>query len=82
LEEIDEISRLLIYLIRAGAGVRVIYCFIKMIDAEEVQTYKNRIKNLSKFYILAECIFQLKQIAFYYFTGNGRLGGGAIPGKF
>lgn len=68
MDEINVLSKLILRLIRAGIGVRVIYCFIKMIDGQEVEVYKSRVKKAIKYYILAESIFQLKDIAIYYFS--------------
>lgn len=65
---LDDISMAVIVLIRAGAVFRFIYCMVRLQDAEEEQTqYKKRAKNTVMFYVLAECIWQIKEIVFYYY---------------
>lgn len=55
-------------LIRAGAVFRVIYCFIRMgASEEEGAMYKKRAKNTAIFYVLAECIWQIKDIILAYY---------------
>lgn len=67
---LKELSIAFIWLIRAGTVTRIAYCFIKMIqNDEEVGIYKKRMRNAIVFLILAESIWQLKDIAIYYF-GN------------
>lgn len=57
-----------IMLIRLGAGLRVIYCFIVMgADEEQSGTYKKRIKNTIIFYIMAECIWIIRDIVMHYY---------------
>lgn len=65
---LDDISMAVIVLIRAGAVFRFIYCMVRLQGAEEEQTqYKKRTKNTVMFYVLAECIWQIKEIVFYYY---------------
>jgi hypothetical protein len=65
---IDDISRVIIWLIRAGAIFRIAYCFFCLIsNEEEAQSFKSRIKNVLLFYIIAESIFQIKNIIIHYF---------------
>ncbi len=67
---LKELSIAFIWLIRAGTVTRIAYCFIKMIqNDEEVGIYKKRMRNVMIFLILAESIWQLKDIAIHYF-GN------------
>jgi len=68
MNEIDEISRLILWLIRAAGGLRIAYCFMKM-KSEEAGIYWKRIKKALEAYIIAECTFQLVDIAKYYFSG-------------
>ena len=57
-----------IVLIRAGAVFRFIYCMVRLQGAEEEQAqYKKRVKNTVMFYVMAECIWQIKEIVFYYY---------------
>lgn len=67
---LKELSMAFIWLIRAGTITRVAYCFIKVIqDDEELGVYKKRMKNALIFLILAESIWQLKDIAIHYLGG-------------
>ena len=69
----DGLSNALLWLIRAGAGLRGIECFLKIMgNPDEVEVYKRRIKNVIKFYVLSEGVFQLKDIAIFYFKQGGR----------
>ncbi len=57
-----------IWLIRAGTVTRVAYCLFKMTqNDEELGVYKKRMRNAVVFLILTESIWQLKDIALYYF---------------
>lgn len=68
----DELSNALIWLIRAGAGLRGVDCYLKIMrNSDEEEVYKKRIRNVISFYILSEGIFQLKDIAIYYFKQGG-----------
>ena len=65
---LDDISMAVIVLIRAGAVFRFIYCMVRLEGAEEEQAqYKKRVKNTVMFYVMAECIWQIKEIVFYYY---------------
>lgn len=65
---LDDISMAVIVLIRAGAVFRFIYCMVRLQGAEEEQAqYKKRVKNTVMFYVMAECIWQVKEIVFYYY---------------
>lgn len=68
----DELAYALILLIRVGAGLRGIDCFSKIMgNSDEEEVYKRRLKNVIKFYIISEGIFQLKDIAIFYFKQGG-----------
>lgn len=70
MDKLDDISRLLIWLTRSGVALRVAFCFFKKIgNEEEAGAYNKRMRNAVLFYILAESIFQIKDIAMYYFGG-------------
>ena len=70
MEILKELSIAFIWLIRAGTATRVIYCFLKMgASEEEYGMYKKRMTNSLVFLILAESIWQLKDIAMHYFGG-------------
>ena len=65
---LDDISMAVIVLIRAGAVFRFIYCMVRLQGAEEEQAqYKKRVKITVIFYVMAECIWQIKEIVFYYY---------------
>lgn len=65
---IDDISMAVISLIRLGAVFRFIYCMVRLEGAEEEQMqYRKRAKNTVLFYVLAESIWQIKEIVFFYY---------------
>lgn len=64
----DDISTAIIMLVRIGAVARFIYCMIRLQGAEEEATqYKKRAKNMVLFYVIAESIWQIKDIILYYY---------------
>ena len=64
----DDLSKAIILLVRVGAVARFIYCMVRLQGAEEEQAqYKKRAKNTVMFYVMAECIWQIKEIVFYYY---------------
>ena len=66
---IDDISMAIVAVIRLGAVFRVIYCMVHRQGAEEEQAqFKKRAKNTVLFYIIAECIWQIKELIFYYYV--------------
>ena len=65
---VDDISMAAISLIRLGAEFRFIYCMVRLEGAEEEQMqYRKRAKNTVLFYVLAESIWQIKEIVFFYY---------------
>lgn len=65
---LDNISIAIIGLIRAGALFRFVYCMVRLQGAEEEQTqYRKRAKNTVLFYVIAESIWQIKDIVIYYY---------------
>lgn len=65
---LDEISRVVITLLRLGAAFRLVYCMVRLEGAEEEQgQYKKRARNTILFYILAESVWQIKEMVFYYY---------------
>ncbi|PKM52473.1 MAG: mercury transporter [Firmicutes bacterium HGW-Firmicutes-7] len=65
---VKSISEAIIILIRAGAATRGAYCFFKMLqNDEDVALYKKRFINTLVFYVLAELVWQLKELAVYYY---------------
>jgi hypothetical protein len=69
LQYIDDISKAVIILIRAGAICRLAFCFLRMTTAEEeAPQFKKRIRNTIVFYIIAELAFVLKDLIIHYFS--------------
>lgn len=65
---IDDISMAAISLIRLGAVFRFIYCMVRLESAEEEQMqYRKRAKNTVLFYVLAESVWQIREIVFFYY---------------
>lgn len=65
---IDDISMAVISLIRAGAVFRFVYCLVRLQGAEEEQAqYRKRAKNTVLFYVIAESIWQIRDIVMYYY---------------
>ena len=66
---VDELSKIMIGIIRTGVILRFTICMISMQKADdEMEGIKKRIVNLIVFYIIAESIFQIRDILFYYFN--------------
>lgn len=64
----DDISMVIIMLVRIGAVARFIYCMIRLSAAEEqAAQYKKRALNTVVFYIIAESIWQIKDLILYYY---------------
>lgn len=65
---INDISIAIIALIRVGVVFRFIYCMVRLESAEGERTqYKKRAKNTILFYIIAESVWQIKAIIFFYY---------------
>ena len=65
---IDDISMAAISLIRLGAVFRFIYCMVRLEGAEEEQAqYRKRARNTVLFYVLAESVWQIREIVFFYY---------------
>lgn len=65
---INDISMAVISLIRVGAVFRFIYCMVRLEGAEEEQMqYRKRAKNTVLFYVLAESVWQIREIVFFYY---------------
>ena len=64
----DDISNAIILLVRVGAVARFIYCLVRLTAAEEqAAQYKKRARNTVIFYIIAESIWQIKDLILYYY---------------
>lgn len=65
---LDDISLVVISVVRLGAAFRFVYCMVRLQSAEEEQAqYKKRTKNTVLFYILAESVWNIKELVFYYY---------------
>jgi len=65
---IKKMCDVFIMLIRAGAAMRLVYCLIRMgASEEESSMHKKRARNAIVFYVLAECIWQLKDLVLGYY---------------
>ncbi len=68
MELLKEMADAFILLIRVGAVLRVIYCFINLgIDEEQSSSYKKKMKNTVVFYVLAESVWQIKDLVMSYY---------------
>jgi hypothetical protein len=66
---VDQLAVAFITLIRSGSALRIIYCFITMAgDEDQAVTYKKRIKNTLMFYIMAESVYVIKDLAMHYYS--------------
>ncbi|MFI3226507.1 MAG: mercury transporter [Clostridia bacterium] len=65
---LDEISQAIISLVRVGVVFRIVYCMVRLQGAEDEQAqYKKRAQNTVIFYVLAESIWQIRDIVMYYY---------------
>jgi len=65
---LEELAQAIIVLIRLGCICRFIYCMVRLSGAdEEASKYKKRTRNVILFYVLAESIWQLKELMLYYY---------------
>ena len=63
----DDLSKAIILLVRVGAVARFIYCMARLAAAEEqAAQYKKRARNTVIFYVIAESIWQIKDLILYY----------------
>ena len=59
----------IILLVRVGAVARFIYCMVRLAAAEEqAAQYKKRARNTVIFYVIAESIWQIKDLILYYYS--------------
>jgi len=57
-----------VMLIRTGAVFRVVYCLARMgMNEEESAMYNKRARNTVMFYVIAECIWQIKEMVLEYY---------------
>lgn len=66
---IKQMADAFVMLIRAGAVFRVVYCLVRMgMNGEEAGMYKKRAKNVVVFYVISECIWQIKELVMGYYA--------------
>jgi hypothetical protein len=66
---VDRASRVARILITTGAGMRIVYCFLRMVLADdEAPMYKRRARNALVFLILSQGVFVLKAVIIRYFS--------------
>jgi len=66
---LDDISLVIISVIRLGAVFRFVYCMVRLQSEEDEHAqYKKRTKNTILFYILAESVWNIKELIFYYYS--------------
>ena len=58
----DDLSKAIILLVRVGAVARFIYCMVRLAQ------YKKRARNTVIFYVIAESIWQIKDLILYYYA--------------
>ena len=59
----DDLSKAIILLVRVGAVARFIYCMVRL-----AAQYKKRARNTVIFYVIAESIWQIKDLILYYYS--------------
>lgn len=65
---LKEMADTFVMLIRSGSALRVIYCLIRIgTSEEEAAMFRKRARNTVVFYILAECIWQIKELVLGYY---------------
>ncbi len=65
----DDLSKAIILLVRVGAVARFISCMVRRAAAEEqAAQYKKRARNTVIFYVIAESIWQIKDLILYYYS--------------
>lgn len=68
METINEISKLVILLIRVGAVLRISMLFLSSAwNTDEFEANKKRIKNVVVLEVIAECVFLLKDLILSYY---------------
>jgi len=65
---IDDITMGVMILVRLGVVARFIFCMVKLMGADEdAMKYKKRAKNAVLFWIIAESVWVLRDIVFFYY---------------
>jgi hypothetical protein len=65
---VDDITNGVMILVRLGVIGRFVFCMVKLIGAEEdAMKYKKRAKNAVLFFIIAESVWVLRDLVFFYY---------------
>jgi len=65
----DDLSKAIILLVRVGAVARFIYCMVRLAAAgEQGARDKKSARNTAVFYVIAESIWQIKDLILYYYS--------------
>ncbi|MNP04719.1 hypothetical protein D3C76_966440 [compost metagenome] len=65
---LEELAQAVILLIRVGCAFRFIYTMVRLSGSdEESSKYKKRARNVVIFYVLAESIWQVKDLILLYY---------------
>jgi hypothetical protein len=65
---VDDITNGLMIIVRLGIICRFIFCMVKLIGADEdAGRYKKRAKNAVIFWILAESVWIIRDLVFFYY---------------
>lgn len=65
---LKEMADAFVILIRVGAVFRVVYCLVRVgMNEEEAGIHKKRVKNVVLFYVIAECVWELKELVLEYY---------------
>jgi len=66
---VDDISNVVLILIRIGVVFRVIYCLLRLMTTEdEAAQFRRRFRNAVAFEVVAELVFVLKGLIIGYFS--------------
>ena len=65
----DDLSKAIILLVRVGAVARFIYCMVRLAaPRNRRRSTKKRARNTVIFYVIAESIWQIKDLILYYYS--------------
>lgn len=66
--KIDDITTAILIIVRLGVVARFIFCMVKLTGADEdAGKYKKRAINAVIFWIIAECVWIIKDLVLYYY---------------
>ena len=69
MQYVDDISNVVLILIRIGVVFRVSYCLLRLMTTEdEAAQFRKRFRNAVAFAVVAELVFVLKGLIIGYFS--------------